>query len=85
MKKPVFLLQIINAQTKEVVTRFGGNSPLEKELVDDIVDRVMSMVKSKSLGFWTTQKSVEKEVHTIVANAVEQSIRALKEDTIPLV
>lgn len=85
MRKPVFLLQIIDAQTKQVIARFGGNSPLERDLVNDIVNKVMTVVKSKSLGFWTTQKNVEKEVHSIVAHAVEQAIRELKEETLPLV
>lgn len=85
MSKPVFKLQIINALTNEVIARFGGNSPLERELVADIVTRTMATLKGVNIGMLTRQKTVEAAVQLALTNAINAAIMSLKEDTIPLV
>ncbi len=83
--KPVFKLQITDAITGEIVAKFGGNSPLEIDLCQDIINRTMAIVKGKNVGMLKTQSKVEAEIESAVTEAVYEALKALKQATIPLV
>lgn len=77
MAGPLFLLQIVDAHTKSLVTRFpGGGKPpalgtLEADCIEhlaraiigtDLVDALIDEILKRPVGLWRTQATVEEAI-----------------------
>ena len=68
----LFLLQIVRAETGEVV-RFPGGGPLERDLIDACTEAIVS----RGVGMWRT----EAHVREAIAAGMTEAIMSLKRDT----
>ena len=73
---PIFLLQLVDARTGRVVT-FPGGGPIERDLLTDATDRIVS----KGVGIFRTEAQVRRAVEAGLREAFyefkKESIKAL--------
>lgn len=98
--KPVFYLQLVDANTRQALADFPGGGVFEREIVSDIVRRIsdklpalLATIKGRKIGFWRTQKQTEKEITAVietlapklVEDAINEALYDLKAETLRLV
>jgi len=69
-----FLVKIVRADGYDVILRPGGSG--ERDLIDDIVDRIMS----KGVGFFRTEAHVKNDI----TEAVTEVLHELKSEIEPV-